>query len=119
MPYDTCKECGRSLAVKECCVDCSWKNKVRVDPITEEKARTLERITAMLPEECHIECSDYTYGYNDYRSEVIALLPQIIAEAERRERERILGIIEEVDPARDPNPHYWGVTLRKRIDELK
>jgi hypothetical protein len=68
------------------------------DPKAEEEARTLERITAMLPSEktnniCKEACL-YNQGSNEYRSGVIALLPQIIATAQRQERERILKIVE-------------------------
>ena len=80
-----------------------------VDPKVEEEARTLERITSMLPKQ-KPERVPYdrdigeriNQGFNDCRSEVIALLPQIIEEAQRAKVEEMRKMFE-----------------KKSIDELK
>lgn len=80
------------------------------DPIAEQKARTIEAIKAMLPIALKdIDCCCEPFflyddkgprhhvcgqGFNSCRSEVIALLPQIIAEVEKRKVEEIREMIE-------------------------
>lgn len=65
----------------------------------------------------------YVSGYNNAITEVEAVLPQIIALAEKRgaegERERISRLIDEHDPStnRDTNPKYWGNTLRAALTQ--
>lgn len=70
------------------------------DPIAEQKARTIEAILDMLP-----RVKQYTnpnpdfcalcLGHNECRSEIISLLPQIIAEIEKRKVEDIVRMIDE------------------------
>jgi len=83
----------------------SQEGQTHFDPKAEENARTLERITAMLPPK--IKRPNYNLqrgggnrdicwvdGQNNFRKKVVELLPKIIATAQRAKVEEIKRIIE-------------------------